>query len=380
MSSEGTGSNISYPKLVRSVADSEIPRGASSSSTAPCSSERPRSRPPQGGSASFATLATSVFHGSISAVYSGDSNFNGSTWLPPASVTQPAPVSAVRITMSPSGPTIGAPVTLTVFVETNLAAPPAGSVQFADETRVLATVPVFSGQANIAVTLGAGPHNITASYGGDALYPASSVTYGVLVTKLAGSLQLTSNLAAATYGQPVTLTARWSAQPAGAIPNPAGEVQFFSGCLCGLFGAMVDRTLIGTAALTGGVATLAAAGLPVGTSQILAVFGGDDNWSASTSNAVTESIAKAATHTLWTSASRDSVGARLSASVHADPTGSGVSGARYSSWIPPTMRFWRVRRFPTAWPRLRYRLRPRRISSRPCIPGTPVMLPASQVC
>jgi hypothetical protein len=90
------------------------------------------------------------------------------------------------------------------------------------------------------------------------------------------------------YQEPVTLTAAVSSS-AGAPPN--GEnVTFMSG-----------TTTLGTATLTSGVASLTTMSLPVGTDSITAVYGGDSDFSGSTSAAVSQTVNKASSSTTLTS-------------------------------------------------------------------------------
>lgn len=196
--------------------------------------------------------------------------------------------------VTPSAPTTGEPVTLTAAIGVNdVSFPPTGTVQFSDGTNLLGTAPLINGQARLSAILSLGSHDVMATYSGDGRYPAaSSGGYGLLVTRLASSLTLISDTSNTVLGQEVTFTARLAPAKAGAaIAAPAGQVQFFAGCLCGLFGMMVDRTPIGTGVLANGVATITVTNLAVGTTQIVATYVSDGNWSNATSNAVTQTIA-----------------------------------------------------------------------------------------
>jgi N-acetylneuraminic acid mutarotase len=95
------------------------------------------------------------------------------------------------------------------------------------------------------------------------------------------------------FGEPVTLTATVSSS-GGAPPN--GEnVTFLSG-----------TTSLGTASITSGVASFTTTALPVGTDPITAVYGGDSDFSGSTSTAVNEKVAKAGSTTTLTSSTNPS--------------------------------------------------------------------------
>ena len=76
-----------------------------------------------------------------------------------------------------------------------------------------------------------------------------------------------------TFGQSITFTATVTGN------SPTGTIQFNDGA-----------TLLGTATLSGGVATFATASLAVGSHSITAVYGGDANNAGSTSPAVAEVV------------------------------------------------------------------------------------------
>jgi len=112
------------------------------------------------------------------------------------------------------------------------------------------------------------------------------------------------------YGEPVTLTA---AVTSTAAAPPNGEnVAFLSG-----------TTSLGTAQLSSGVASLTSTVLPVGTDSITAVYGGDLNFSGSTSTAVSQVVNKATASTTLTSSLNPST---LGASVTLTATVSGQFG------------------------------------------------------
>src|SRR5262249_27508967 len=134
--------------------------------------------------------------------------------------------------------------------------------------------------------------DIIANYNGDGRYPAATSSgYGLHVTRLPNALHLASDTPNSVFGQAVTFRASLaSTQASGGITGPSGQVQVFAGCLCGLLGMMVDRTLIGAGALTNGVATVTVTSLDVGSTQIVAIYLGDSNWSSAASNAVIQTI------------------------------------------------------------------------------------------
>jgi hypothetical protein len=91
-----------------------------------------------------------------------------------------------------------------------------------------------------------------------------------------------------TYGMPVFLDATLNPPPGQ--PAPTGTVTFFDGA-----------TSIGTADLSGYQAFIQYPGLNAGPHQITAVYNGDSNFSAATSNAVSETVVQAQSTTTLTS-------------------------------------------------------------------------------
>src|SRR5262249_6344797 len=122
--------------------------------------------------------------------------------------------------------------------------------------------------------LSVGSHSITAVYGGDANdVGSSSSAVVVTVNKLATNTSVSSSLNPSNSGQSVTFTA--PVTPAAA----SGSVEFKDGA-----------TLLGTVALSGGVAAFATSSLAVGSHSITAVYGGDGNDNGSTSAVLTQVV------------------------------------------------------------------------------------------
>ncbi len=118
------------------------------------------------GTASFSTSTLSVGTHSITAVYSGDGNYNGVT---SPLLSQVVNKTAATVTVASSrNPVIsGSSVTFTATVPAGAT----GSAQFLDGTTVLGTGTVSNGTASFSTTtLSVGTHSITAVYSGDAAY------------------------------------------------------------------------------------------------------------------------------------------------------------------------------------------------------------------
>jgi hypothetical protein len=126
--------------------------------------------------------------------------------------------------------------------------------------------------------LAVGTYSIQAVYSESAAFAQSlsPVTTEVVQAKPTTSVSLTSSANTASFGQPVTFTARVQASGGG---TPTGTVTFMDG-----------TKVLGTATLDNGVATLVVSTLTKGKHQITAVYGGDAAFDVSTSAALTETI------------------------------------------------------------------------------------------
>ncbi len=231
-----------------------------------------------GGTASLAvsTLATGTH--SVTATYSGDSNYATST---SPVVTQIVNASSIGTTTSlaslPNPATFGQQVAFAAAViASSGTSTPTGSVVFLDGTTPMGSAAVGGdGTATFTTSgLATGTHLFTAQYSGDGTFAASaSAALSQTITKGSTTTALTSTPNPSNSGQPVTLTATIS--PATAT----GTVQFFDG-----------STFAGTAAVTGGTASLSLSALAVGSHAMSAVYSGDGNYLTSTSFALLQTV------------------------------------------------------------------------------------------
>ncbi len=97
--------------------------------------------------------------------------------------------------------------------------------------------------------------------------------------KTATSITLSTSKAVIAVGESVTFSAAVSASVPGSANAITGSVTFLSG----------DQE-IGGASITDGVANFSTADAPAGDHSITAVYGGDNNFAASTSEAITQSV------------------------------------------------------------------------------------------
>jgi hypothetical protein len=126
------------------------------------------------GKAHITTSALTAGAHSITAVYSGDANFGGSTSSPRSQTVKKAPTSTTLVSsLNPSKK--GQAVTLTATVAPG--AGPTGSVTFKDGSKTLGTAALNTTTHKAAITkstLSVGTHSITAAYGGNASFNTSA--------------------------------------------------------------------------------------------------------------------------------------------------------------------------------------------------------------
>ena len=216
------------------------------------------------GQASFTTNALTAGSHTITADYGGDSSYNTANSAPlPQTVTKGSPAlppPAVSATTVASGSTETISETVPAGVT--------GPVTFYDGSTVIGTAPIVKGAASITVTLTTiGTDSITASTPADAnnnaaTSPATSVT----VTKMTPSLPPpTVSTTTPTPDTPVTITEQ-------VPPGVTGPITFYDG-----------PTVIGTAPVVNGVATITVPSLPLGSNPITATTPGGDTSNAATS-------------------------------------------------------------------------------------------------
>jgi fibronectin-binding autotransporter adhesin len=166
----------------------------------------------------------------------------------------------------------------TVTTPVNGSPTPTGSVTFKNGSTVLGTAPLNSGTASFAASsLPVGTYTLTAYYTGDTVFETSGPSTGVaqVVTQAPSTLGLNASSATVLVASPVTLTATVHA---GGIPiAPTGTVTFSS-----------NGVPIGAANVDGsGNATLATSSLAAGNDSITARYGGDANFSTSSTSSPT---------------------------------------------------------------------------------------------
>jgi hypothetical protein len=256
---------------------------------------------------------------SITAVYSGDSNYTGSTSSPALSQTVNKGGTTTTLTKAPNPSKFGEYVVLTATVTSAASCgTPAGLVTFRD-----GAIPIGSGfldgsgVATIAVcNLTVGSHPLMAHYGGDSSFSSSdSASSSQTVNKDDTMTSLSSSVNPSVFGQLITL----SAAVVGVSPctgTPQGTVTFKEGAMD-----------LATISLSSGEASFLFNSLPVGSHSITAVYNGDAEHNASPASAVlTQVVNKDPTTTTLSSSTNPAVYGQtitLQASVTANAPGAG---------------------------------------------------------
>jgi N,N-dimethylformamidase beta subunit-like protein/uncharacterized protein DUF4082/Big-like domain-containing protein/purple acid phosphatase-like protein/Ig-like domain-containing protein len=272
-----------------------------------------------GGSATLPVTALTGGSHSLTASYGASGNFAAST---SSAVTQivNAASTATALSSSPNPSLSGQSVTLTATV--SVVAPGtgtvAGSVTFKDGTTVLGTATLSGGSAILPVTtLTVGSHSLTAAFAATPSYGAStSAAVTQTVRQASTTTGFTISPQTSVSGQSVTLTATVSAVAPG-TGTPTGTVSLLSG-----------STVLGTATLTGGTASAVVSTLPVGSFTVSVSYGGDTNFTASSSAPVTAVVNQASTTTTLGTVPNPSVPGQtvtLTATVSVVNPGSGAA-------------------------------------------------------
>ncbi|EST18082.1 Ig-like domain repeat protein, partial [Streptomyces niveus] len=227
------------------------------------------------GRASLVTSALAPGGHPITAVYSGDSDFTGSTGTDTQTVAQAETTTTVTSVPDPS--VFGQVVTFTATVEPPGAGMPTGTVDF---TIGGPGGGVLTGTVNSAgvasVTTGgpdAGAHTVAAVYSGDANFTTSTGTDTQTVARSSTTTTVTSAPDPSAFGDAVSLTAVVGPVAPGA-GTPTGTVTFTVG---GTGGSTLTGTLNAS-----GVATVTTSTMGFGTHTVAAVYSGDGNFGGST--------------------------------------------------------------------------------------------------
>ena len=253
------------------------------------------------------TLTYNILNASGVSVLSGTLTLTAGSRSSTATIPIPStlPAGAYNVTVSYSGDTnylpSSAPVSIPVAVGVLTPAiswnPGAGSIPYGTGLGSILTATASSAGSAVAGTftytatssggspfavvagtiLPAGTYMLTATF-----TPTNSASYAVVhssitlvVTKAGSAATLTSSSSTVAAGSTIVFTAAVSS----AVGQPTGSVSFFDG-----------TTLLATVGLSGATAVYSTSSLAGGAHSITATYSGDNNFAASTSSAITQTV------------------------------------------------------------------------------------------
>lgn len=231
----------------------------------------------------------------ITALYLGDSNFMGAT-SGVLSQNVNAATSTTTLSSSANPSTPGQSITLTAVVSGQYGGTPTGTATFFSNGSPIGTATLSGGQASVAVALKKeGTYLVTATYSGDGNFlTGTSPVFNQIVGRATTTTTVTSSLNPSVFGQAVTFTATVGS----VIGNPPdGEMLTFA----------EGSVTLGTAALSGGIATFTTSGLATGPHNVTAAYAGDSKLAPSTSAKLNQSVSKATTSTAIVSSQNPSI-------------------------------------------------------------------------
>jgi uncharacterized delta-60 repeat protein len=276
------------------------------------------------GAATCTTTALSIGSHSITAVYAGDANFNGSTSSAlTQNVTKTLTTTAVGTSKTPTVFGESVTFTATVTVVPPGAGTPTGTVAFNDGANAIAgctSQAVAAGIATCTTTaLSVSSHTINAMYSGDNDFEGSTGSATQNVSPASTSTVVVTSNASTTYGESITFTATLSVTAPGA-GTPTGTVTFLT----------TDLPICSNVTLTGNTAQCITTTLFAGShTAITARYSGDSSFATSTSGPITQTVAKASTTTtIGASAASQFFGSpvTLTATIAVTAPGAGSAG------------------------------------------------------
>ncbi|QHI97338.1 hypothetical protein GT347_04690 [Xylophilus rhododendri] len=233
----------------------------------------------------------------LRAVYGGDPFDDAAVSNTVTTVVRPAPTgTSLAVTLSADGSALDLRATLAASSGDGDATGglPGGTVSFYSGGVLLGQVAAVGGAARLQVARSAVTSDLlTAVYAGDALHAAStSAIASASAALMPTRLSLTSSTASTAQGNAVTFTATVADGITGVAGSPTsaapgGTVTFLNG-----------STVLGTAVLSQGKASLTVTGLLAGNQNITASYAGDPLHAGSVAAALPQAITAAPTTTV----------------------------------------------------------------------------------
>lgn len=207
-------------------------------------------------------FVTSTVTHTLTAVYGGDTNFNSATSNAVTADATTTLIATSTALTSSSGYTgaYGTSFTLNVVVTPSSyvtsGAAPSGTVTISDASGVVGTGTLSAGSASIAIsTLTVGSHALTATYGGDTNYAASTSSPAVTITITPVTATITATISptgSVPYGYNANITVNASASSGGVAP--AGTVTATVSGNNGTYTGTLTATGVGATTSTASIA------------------------------------------------------------------------------------------------------------------------------
>jgi hypothetical protein len=168
------------------------------------------------GTASYSTAALSIGTHSITAAYSGDAHFGGSTSSVVSQVVQQAD-TGTALTAAPNPANVNQSITFTASVTSGSSGAPTGTVSFMDgATQIGSSSLNGNGIATLSIsTLTVGTHSLTAVYGGDSNFNGSTSSAASVVVTASGFSLSSSVLSPASVAPGSSAHSTITITPAG---------------------------------------------------------------------------------------------------------------------------------------------------------------------
>jgi hypothetical protein len=216
-----------------------------------------------GGQAALTYTFQSTGTRSITAIYSGDANFIGST-SPVLSEVVSKGTTSTSLSSNVNPSVFGQAVTFTATVTGGV--PNGELVTFKNGASTLGTAALAGGVATFTTsTLAVGTRSIKATYSGDSkLLASTSNAVSQVIQKSTTTATIASSVNPSSFGQAVTFTVTLSGQFGG---TPTGSVTFTD-----------NGATLGTATVSGGVATLTTSSLTKQPHVIKGTYAGDSSF------------------------------------------------------------------------------------------------------
>jgi N-acetylneuraminic acid mutarotase len=241
-------------------------------------------------SSGVAVLTTTALLGgtnSITAVYTGDANFAGSTSTAVSQVVNKASTTTT-LTSSLNPSTYGQSVTLTATVSGQFGGIATGTMTFSNGSTSLGSASLSGGSASLATTaLPVGTDSITAVYGGDSNFAGSTTTALSQVVNALSKTTPTVTVTSSSYSITTALALSVTVTVSG-TPTPTGSVTLSGG------GFTSSATTLASGSAT---ISIPAGSLSVGSDTLTASYAPDSssssifNSATGTSSAVTVTAA-----------------------------------------------------------------------------------------